>query len=771
MAQSSTNRDRPRSPQDTAAEALEDVQRPSLEPFHDADVQRLLYGTDPAPGIVAAEFRPPNRVLLYQRDPESGETAVIERQFRPWLVASDNARWQGFRPAPVSTPLAGEHPLGTLVEFETWEQYRRAMNLVPDRSPDVYATNAPVSQFLMASGVTLFKEMAFTDLRRMQLDIETLGLDPGVDDAEIIMVAIKQGDHEDLLMLETTEADLIARFVEVFTRLDPDVIEGHNLFNFDLPYIIERARRHNVPLPLGRDGSLIATSDSTQRFRVGPTSIPYTMAHIHGRHIVDTYQQIQRYDAIGKLSSYGLKNVIRDLGLEREDRVHVQGAAIAEMWRSGVRDRARLADYALDDVRDVDVLARIAVPTEFYQTQILPMTFQRTTITGTGRKIDDLMVRAYLSAGHSLPKAQSPRPYPGGFVELVESGVFGPVVKCDVESLYPSIMLAEQITSASDTLRAFPLLLRDLTHRRLDAKQRVRTSRGSERALWDGLQASFKVLINSFYGYLGFGGGLFNDFDAAEQVTLEGQRLIQRVVAELRESGALPIEVDTDGVYFTPPAHIATEDDEERFVAEIGARALPQGIRLAHDGRYARMLSLKIKTYALLDYDGSLTLKGSALRSRKMERVFLRFIDQAARGFLSDQRDEVREVYFRIAEALLAHEVEPSDISQWTMVNARTLESQPRLNALLRANPGRWRAGERVEIYERQDGSFGFIEDYARDENTRTLLRKLHDTAIRFEDAFPSKAEFDAFFPLITPRTSLEAAREAEVVEQLGLFD
>ena len=754
--------DRSPSPQDTA---------PGQRAFGEADVQALLYGVDPTPGIVAAEFRPPNRVILYQRDLDTGTTRPIERQFRPWLIATDASRWDGFRPGPVVSRLAGPHPLRMLVEFETWDQYRRAIQLVPERSQDVYSTNAPVSQFLMASGLTLFKDMAFTDLRRMQLDLETLSLDPTADDAEIIMIAIKQGDHEELLMLETTEADLLERFVEVFRWLDPDVIEGHNLFNFDVPYILERARRNDVPLPLGRDGSFVTTSTTTQRFRVGPTSIPYSLAHIHGRHIVDTYQQIQRFDAVGKLSSYGLKNVIRDLGLEREDRVHVQGAAIADMWRSGERDRAKLADYALDDVRDVDVLARIAVPTEFYQSQILPMTFQRTTITGTGRKIDDLMVRAYLSAGHSLPKAQSPRAYPGGFVELVESGVFGPIVKCDVESLYPSIMLAEQITSASDILRAFPLLLRDLTRRRLEAKQRVRTSTGAERALQDGLQASFKVLINSFYGYLGFGGGLFNDFDAAEQVTLEGQRLIQRVVAELRASGALPIEVDTDGVYFTPPAGIATEEDEERFVAEIGARALPPGIRLAHDGRYARMLSLKIKTYALLDYDGSLTLKGSALRSRKMERIFLRFIDQAARGFLSDERDQVREEYFRIAEALLAHEISPSDVSQWTMVNARTLESQPRLNALLRAHPGRWRAGERVEIYERQDGSFGFIEDYAQDENTRTLLRKLHDTAIRFEDAFASKAEFDAFFPLITPRTSLEVAREAEVVEQLGLFD
>jgi uncharacterized protein YprB with RNaseH-like and TPR domain len=739
-------------------------------PFDAADVQALLYGVDPSPGIVAAEFRPPNRVVLYQRNPDTGETTAHQRTFRPWLIASEAERWNAFRPRPRTTELGGHHPLGTLVEFESWDQYRRAIQLVPERSPDVFFTNAPVSQFLLATGITLFKGMAFSDLRRMQLDIETLGLDPRIDDAQIIMFAIKQGQHEELLMLETDEADLLARFVEVFQRLDPDVVEGHNLFNFDLPYIAERARRHGVPLPLGRDGSLLSTSDSTQRFRVGPTSIPYTLSHIHGRHIVDTYQQIQRFDAVGRLPSYGLKNVMRELGLEREDRVHVQGAAIADMWRSGLRDRARLADYAMDDVRDVDVLARIAVPTEFYQTQILPMSFQRTTVTGTGRKIDDLMVRAYLAAGHSLPRAEAPRAYPGGFVELVESGVFGPVVKCDVESLYPSIMLAEQITSRSDTLRAFPLLLRDLTNRRLDAKQRARTTTGAERALWDGLQGSFKVLINSFYGYLGFGGGLFNDFDAAELVTLEGQRLIQRVVGELRASEALPIEVDTDGVYFTPPPGITTEDEEEGFIAQIGSRALPAGIRLAHDGRYARMLSLKIKTYALLGYDGSLTLKGSSLRNRKMERLFLRFIDDAARGLLSDQRDAVRDEYFRIAEALLAHEVNPTDISQWTMVNARTLESQPRLNTLLRTHPGRWRTGERVELYERQDGSLGFLEDYAQDEHTGTLLRKLHDAALRFEDAFASKAEFDAFFPLITPRTNLDAAREAEVVEQLGLF-
>ncbi|MGH2549966.1 MAG: DNA polymerase domain-containing protein, partial [Thermomicrobiales bacterium] len=342
--------------------------------------------------------------------------------------------------------------------------------------------------------------------------------------------------------------------------------------------------------------------------------------------------------------------------------------------------------------------------------------------------------------------------------------MFGPIVKADVESLYPSIMIHDDITAAADTLRAFPILLRELTRRRIDAKQRARQTVGEEHALWDGLQSSFKVLINSFYGYLGFSGGLFNDFNAAERVTLEGQRLIQNVVAELDRQGAKPIEVDTDGVYFTPPDGIATEDEEDAFITAVGSLALPKGVRLAHDGRYEKMLSLKLKTYALLDYAGSLTLKGSALRSRRMERCFLRFIQDAARDLMGDRRDAVRDRYFELAEALQQKTVDPKEISQWTMVNRNTLEKQPRMKALLDANPDRRRFGERIEVYERDDGSLGFLEDYARDENTRVLLRRLSDTAARFREAFETTAEFDAFFPKITPTTRLSEARETKPV-------
>ena len=724
-----------------------------------------LYGVNPLPAVVAVEPAGPAAMAVYQRQ-SNGETTMTTMPFQPWLVAASEEPWLRLAPEGEIVALAGDHPLNRLVLFPAWSTFRRATGAPNIDAERFHRQHSPVSQFLTQSGITLFKEMTFEEVRRLQLDIETLGLDPRVPDATIIMVALRQGEDERLLRLRTTEADLLAELTDAILALDPDVIEGHNIFNFDLPYIAERARRARVRLAWGRDGAELRVDEQTSRFRSGPQSLPYHRAYISGRHVIDTYQQIQRTDQAGKLTSYGLKPVIEQLGLTREDRQFVPGEEISDLWRT---DPDRLAHYALDDVRDVDQLARVTVPTEFYQAQIMPMSLQQGAVSGTGTKINELMVRCYLAAGHSLPLAEPPRAYPGGFVEVLEKGVFGPIVKCDVESLYPSIMLVNQIRPRTDTMGVFPLLLRDLTQRRIEAKRRANETQGEEHAYWDGLQSTFKVLINSFYGYLGFGGGIFNDMNAAEDVTLEGQRLIQRVEGALTELGAVPIEVDTDGVYFRPPDTVTNEAGELAFVDDVGA-SLPPGIRLAHDGRYARMLSLKQKTYALLSYDGKMTLKGSALRSRRMERCFRTFIHNAAHGFMENEREAVREEYFALAAQIQTRTLPPDQLAQWTMLNRATIAKQPKLQRLLDAQPNRWRYGERVDVYERQDGELAFLDDFDRDENIPYLLRRLRDTANRFAEVFATYEEFDAFFPSITPATSIAAAREREPVRQLNLF-
>jgi DNA polymerase elongation subunit (family B) len=740
------------------------------DPHTPLQTDALLFGNDPLPGLVAVEPAG-NRVRLFRRE---GDLLLREEApFRPWLLAERAEDWQAWRGVEITT-LAGDHALRQLVEFPDWPGFLDAARRLDgqDSGTRFFRLRSPVEQYLSRAGRTLFKGMVFADVKRLQLDIETTGFNPRDPESLLIVVALKTGTTEELLTLDTSEGDLLAHLSERIRELDPDVIEGHNLFNFDLPFIVARAERYGLPLPWGRDGSPIRIGSGTARFKAGPLTMPYTPAYIHGRHVIDTYQQIQRYDIGGHLSSYGLKQAVEELGLTRPGREFVPGPEIREVWR---RDRDRLLRYALDDVRDVDVLSQLATPTEFYQTQLLPRAFQAVATGGPGEKLNDLMVRAYLMHGHSIPTAQPARGYAGGHAELLETGVFRPVVKCDVESLYPSIMLSEGITSSRDTLGAYLPMLAELTRRRLEAKaasrRTAREGEEAERAMWEGMQGSFKVLINSFYGYLGYGGGLFNDYDAAERVTLAGQRIVKQVVANLRQRGATPIEVDTDGVYFVPPPQVDTLPAEEAFIDAVAAD-LPPGIRLGHDGRYAGMLSLRLKTYALLAHDGAVSLKGSALRSRRMEPFLRRFLIEAARRLLEDDREAVRESYFHLAERVRTRALTADEIAQFGLINDETLAKFPRLQRLLARldNPSERRAGSRLEFYERQDGELGLIAEWKRDENTAYLLKRLRDVAERFRDLFATQAEFDAFFPAISARTDLAAARRQQAAEQLGLF-
>ena len=88
---------------------------------------------------------------------------------------------------------------------------------------------------------------------------------------------------------------------------------------------------------------------------------------------------------------------------------------------------------------------------------------------------------------------------------------------------------------------------------------------------------------------------LFGDLGAANEVTRRGRALLTEIIEALRERGMVPIEADTDGVYFATPQEWS-EADERALVDEIVA-TLPEGIRLEYESRYAAMVSHAIKNY------------------------------------------------------------------------------------------------------------------------------------------------------------------------------
>src|SRR5207248_2636911 len=157
---------------------------------------------------------------------------------------------------------------------------------------------------------------------------------------------------------------------------------------------------------------------------------------------------------------------------------------------------------------------------------------------------------------------------------------------------------------------------------RLEAKARMRAERDPSRQHHlQALQNTFKILLNSFYGYLGFAQGHFADFDAAARVTQIGRDLLKKMIDWLNARGAQVIEVDTDGIYFVPPEEIDIDNLHKDLANE-----LPAGIDVEIDEQFDAMLRYKAKNYALLTKDGDVIIKGGALKSRgleKFQRVFL----------------------------------------------------------------------------------------------------------------------------------------------------
>jgi DNA polymerase, archaea type len=518
----------------------------------------------------------------------------------------------------------------------------------------------PVQQYLLASGRTSFGDMRFGDLRRLALDIEVVTGDghefPNAMREADRIVAVALADSSGFRHVvrgdRLDERALLEETTRLVRERDPDVIEGHNIFRFDLEYLEARARRHRLALGWGRDDSELRSRPA--RLYVAERAIGYRRYEIAGRHVLDTWMLAQLHDVGARdLPSFGLKDIARHLGVAASGRTYVDASAIA---RELAQAPERLMAYAADDAIETLGIGAILAPPYFVQAQLLPFDYQSAPLRGAAAKIDALLVREYLRRGHAIPLPGPVQPVGGGLTAIWQQGVGGPVLHVDVTSLYPSLMLAGKVAPASDDLDVFLGLLDHLRDVRVGAKRLARSAADAdERGHQHALQQTFKILINAFYGYLAFTNGHFNDFAAADRVTTEGRRIVTAIVDRLTTLGATPIEGDTDGVYFlAPPGHEARDD---AALLETIAEGLPEGIALELDGRHAAMLSYKMKTYALLDDRGRVQLKGSGFRSRGLEPFQRRIIEEIVRLLLEGKRGEARAVVDRWLTAFATHQV------------------------------------------------------------------------------------------------------------------
>ncbi len=655
--------------------------------IHDILENDLLFGKDKEEFIVGAYQYSDSLIRIFFR---SGDAVLFrDDPFYPYIFLSDGALLDGFIPDDRKkfwlVKLHGDNFYRYLAIFSSWKSFRTAHDFINAKknalltgnttsSPEgesslTYSKGDAVTQYFMQTGKTLFKGMLFDDLHRLQLDIETyykpIGGNGERFSDEIIIVSLSdnRGWEEVLHSKNSDEKTLLENVIRTITSKDPDVIEGHNIFSFDLPYLQKRCAFHAVQFSIGRDGLLPKTFPSSIRF--AERSIDFTFFDIPGRHVIDTLFLVQSYDISKRaLQSYGLKAVAKHFGFASPDRTYIDYKDIASTWDN---DHEKLLAYALDDVRETGALSGMLSGSNFYTSQMVPYTYALTSRLGPAAKIEALFVREYLRQKQSLPKPSIGQQFAGGYTEVFLKGVLGPIVYADVESLYPSIMLSFDICPKSDELKVFPVVLRDLKELRFKAKSlsKENMSIGNKRLSdnFDAMQASFKILINAMYGYLGFQSGIFNDFSEADKVTSTGQNIARKMIVEFESRGCRVIEVDTDGILFIPPESVKTEEEERNLVKEVSS-IMPEGIRIGFDGRFKKMISYLKKNYALLSYDNIMTVKGSSLSSRSGEKFGREFIRKGYEKLLSEDISGLHDLYVEYRNNILNHILDIGEFSR-----------------------------------------------------------------------------------------------------------
>src|SRR3989454_1113995 len=485
----------------------------------------MLFGADPTPRIVAIELGETGTVKVYRRERDGSTIADVE-PFHPFVWADSDVVDLGIE----TEKLRGDLKYGWLITVDSWKELIALRNGLKNAGRDFFVFTDPVQHYLTATGRTLFKDLPFEELIRMQLEVLSF---EGADD-HVMSIAISDNTGwEELIVVdpksvEESERAALKRLADLIKERDPDVIEGHNLFRFDLPYLVSRAKKAKTKLDWGRSGGFLRSRPS--RLQIAEKTIDYPKFTIDGRHFVDTFLLAQFYDVgMRTLSGFERVDVARHFGFcDTEELSSLTGK---ELQRAYLDNSEKFRERALCAVRETRAVADLLSPSYFIQAQIFPYNYQDVIVRGNATRINALFLREYFRQHHSIPEMPMVRGFEGGYTDIFFTGVARNVWHCDVASLYPSIMLQFDCFPQTDQLQIFRHLLTDLRTFRLEAKASMRSAKDAAgQRPFHPLQNTLKIISNNIYGYLGFAQGHFADFDAAARVTQIGRDLLKKMI-------------------------------------------------------------------------------------------------------------------------------------------------------------------------------------------------------------------------------------------------
>jgi DNA polymerase elongation subunit (family B) len=720
-----------------------------------SDNTKLIYGKNNIQGIVSIEIKDDLIEVFQQNDEGAIDVTTLPNKF--WLLAKkplDKRNW---------IRLDGDLHYKYGLQFESREEFLSARGRF--KKSDTFSIFGAKEAAMAKDGLTYFKGMKPQDVSVLSFDIEAYGL-LEAEQHQVYMITNtfrSQGKiTKKMFSLDEYDDDEYKMLVEwcAWVReMNPSVMIGHNIYAYDFPYLQTCADKYNYTLQLGRDDSDITFNTYTSYFRVdGSQKWSFNECQIYGREIVDTQFLAVKHDLGRNFPSWGLKSIVEHLGLMKEGRQFYDAGTIRHNWHKP-EEREKIKQYGIDDADDSLALYDIMIPTWFYLTQSIPMRFSNMINKATGSQMNSLMIRAYLQDKHSLPNATEAERYEGA-ISLGNPGVHHNVVKWDLAALYPSIMRQYNVyDKKKDPKQIFSKLVEYFTQERL-ANKKLAAETGDP--YYSHMEQSQKVCNNSFYGFMGAPGLLFNSPENAALVTkigrdilkkgikwASGQEVIQveekgktryKLDGEIAGKGFQIVNVDTDSFSFTDRGRLIA-DDENGMLLEVLNSMYPDLIIWERDGEYETVLVVATKNYAL--YDGKkVTIKGSSLKATTKEPALKLMISEAINSLLGLREETFDAIYHRYCKEAF----NIKDITRWgskKSVTPAVLKS-PRTNEIkIRAaiTGEGLSIGDKFFAFFKEDDSLCLTKNFDGDYSKRRMLEKVFKTAKIFESVYDVKSK------------------------------
>lgn len=435
----------------------------------------------------------------------------------------------------------------------------------------------------------------------------------------IVNTQILEFDAEDKMLMAWRD------FLE---KVDPDVIIGYNIANFDFPYLLDRAKhlkctRFPYWTRLQNHQSYAKDTNFSSK-QMGNRDTKAT--NTNGRLQLDLLQLIQRDH---QLRSYTLNAVCAHfLGEQKEDVHHTM---ITELFNGTPESRGRLAVYCLKDAylpqRLMDKLMCLVNYTEMARVTGVP--FNYLLARGQQVKFISQLFRKALEQHLVIPNLRtdaSDEQYEGATVIEPIRGYYDvPIATLDFASLYPSIIQAHNlcyttlldkkmverqglkkgddyiVTPNGDlfcTAKIRKGLLTQILEELLGARKCAKKELAIEtdtfkKAVLNGRQLALKVSANSVYGITGATVGKLPCLEIASSTTSYGRQMIEKTKEEVeaRYNIANGYSHDAQVIY----------GDTDSVMVKFGPKELEKAMEMGQDA--ANFVSSKFVKPIKLEFE------------------------------------------------------------------------------------------------------------------------------------------------------------------------